>query len=173
MNITWLSNSSGSWQVFGTNTSVSNGTYHQTFSNASVNGQWWYWKVNVSDGNNTNISSVYKFYTGCQSKIVNSGSTNISGYLVMQVQIWNSTDEEWIIADDTIRDASPRTINSGDTLGLDTIFNGNVSTNYLLYYYGNGTYRVYVSFCDSDDNVLVCDDDSELIATYQFTVYLD
>ena len=173
MNITWLSNSSGSWQVFGTNTSVSNGTYHQTFSNASVNGQWWYWKVNVSDGNNTNISSVYKFYTGCQSKIVNSGSTNISGYLVMQVQIWNSTDEEWIIADDTIRDASPRTINSGDTLGLDTIFNGNVTTNYLLYYYGNGTYRVYVSFCDSDDNVLVCDDDSELIATYQFTVYLD
>jgi PKD repeat protein len=170
MNITWLSNSSGTWQVFGTNSSVGNGTYHQIMSNASVNGQWWYWKVNVSDGNNTNISSVYKFYTGCQSKIVNTGSTNISGYLVMQVQVWNTTDEEWVLADDTIRDASPRTINSGDTLGLDTIFNGNVTTNYLLYYYGNGTYRVYVSFCDSDYNVLVCDDDSELIATYEFTV---
>jgi hypothetical protein len=173
MNITWLSNSSGSWQVFGTNNSVSNGTYHQVMSNASVNGQWWYWKVNVSDGNNTNISGVYKFYTGCQSKIVNTGSTNISGYLVMQVHVWNITDEEWVIADDTIHDSSPRTINSGGTLGLDTIFNGNVTTNYLLYYYGNGTYRVYASFCDSDDNVLVCDDDTELVATDEFTVTFD
>ena len=85
MNITWLSNSSGSWQVFGTNSSVGNGTYHQTMSNASVNGQWWYWKVNVSDGTNTNISDVYKFYTGYESKIENTGTTNISGYLLMQV----------------------------------------------------------------------------------------
>ena len=40
MNITWLSNSSGSWQVFGTNSSVNNGTYHQIFSNVTENGKW-------------------------------------------------------------------------------------------------------------------------------------
>jgi hypothetical protein len=39
MNISWNCNSSGSWQVFGTNNSVSNGTYHQVFSNASENGK--------------------------------------------------------------------------------------------------------------------------------------
>ncbi|GAG95903.1 unnamed protein product, partial [marine sediment metagenome] len=82
MNITWYSNSSGSWIAFGTNISVPDGTYHQTFSNATVNGQWWYWKVNVTDGTDYNESSVFKFYTGHQSKIKNTGSTNIHGYLL-------------------------------------------------------------------------------------------
>ena len=79
MNISWLSNSSGSWQVFGTNNSVNNGTYHQIFSNATVNGQWWYWKVNVSDGTNYKVSNVFSFFTGYQSKIENTGSTNFKG----------------------------------------------------------------------------------------------
>ena len=83
MNITWLSNSSGSWQVFGTNNSVGNGTYHQVFSNASVNGQLWFWKVNVTDAENYTESNVYKFYTGYQSKIKNIGSTDIKGYLLI------------------------------------------------------------------------------------------
>ena len=49
MNITWWSNSSGSWEIFGRNGSVSDGSYQQVFSNATVNGQWWYWRVNVSN----------------------------------------------------------------------------------------------------------------------------
>jgi len=77
MNITWYSNSSGSWVAFGYNNSVVDGTYHQIFANATVNGQWWYWKVKVDDGIVETESSVYKFYTGVQSKIVNSGSTGL------------------------------------------------------------------------------------------------
>ena len=173
MNITWLSNSSGTWQIFGTNNSVSNGTYHQTMSNASVNGQWWYWKVNVSDGTNTNISDVYKFYTGYQSKIENTGSTNITGYLLMQIEFWNSTEELWVLADSTIDETSPRTIDIGDVLALDTIFNGKVDTYNLTKDFGNGTYRVYASFRDPDGKILVCDNDTEMIATYEFTATFD
>ena len=63
-----------------------------------------------------------------------------------------------------------RTINIGDQLGLDTIFNGNVSTSDLIECYGYGTYRIYTCFRDPDGDVLVCDDESLLEVTYEFTV---
>ena len=177
MNISWLGNSSGSWQEFGANNSVSNGTYHQIFSNATENGKWWYWKVNVSDGDSYNESNVYKFYTGYQSKINNTGSTNFKGYLLMQVQFYNETSEEWEVADDTVNETSPRTLLWADPTGsenqnilaLDTIFNCLVNTS-TLSSYGNGTYRIYTAFRDPDGNVLVCDDETFLEATYEFTI---
>jgi PKD repeat protein len=167
MNITWLSNSSGSWQVFGTNNSVGNGTYHQVFSNATVNGKWWYWKVNVSDNTSYNESSIYKFYTGYQSKIKNTGSTDISGYLMFEIQYYNETSENWEI-DLSYGEPEARIINSSEELGIDMIFNGNLNTSDLSF--GNGTYRIYVAFMDDEYNVLKCDDETEMIATYEFTV---
>ncbi len=170
MNTTWLSNSSGSWQVFGTNSSVGNGTYHQTFVNASVNGQWWYWKVNVSDGSSSVESSVYRFYTGVQSKIENTGNQSIKGYLLIQVHFYNTTFEDWVLANDTVNETSMRTINVSEQLGLDTIFNGQVTTSDLLSGFGSGSYRVYVAFRDPDGNVLVCDDESLMEDSYEFAV---
>ena len=175
MNISWLSNSSGSWQVFGTNNSVSNGTYYQTMSNISINGEWWYWKVNVSDGTNYTESNVFKFYTGCQSKIVNTGSTNFKGYLLIQVQYYNNSS--WVVVIDTFNETNPRIFKWADPAGssgqnifaLDTVFNSPVNTSGFSGY-GNGTYRVYVCLRDQDGNVLVCDDETELVATYEFTV---
>jgi len=176
MNITWLSNSSGSWQVFGTNNSVGNGTYRQIFSNATENGKWWYWMVNVSDGESYYKSSVYKFYTGYQSKIENTGSTSIKGYVLMQVQYYNTSTSTWVVAHDTVNETIPRTIHWDDPntssqyiLALDTIFNGLVNTANLSSY-GNGTYRIYAAFRDPDGNILMCDDETELVATYEFTV---
>jgi len=169
MNITWLSNSSGSWQTFGINNSVSNGVCHQTFSNASVNGQWWYWKVNVSDGEEYTVSNVYKFYTGNQSKIDNTGSTDIKGYLLIQVQYYNSSSSTWVVVDDTVNETSPRTINISEQLGLDTVFNGLVNTSNISEF-GNGTYRIYAAFRDPNGNILIGDDEAELVATYEFTV---
>ena len=166
MNITWYSNSSGSWQVFGTNSSVGNGTYHQTFSNATENGKWWYWKVNVTDGKNYTESNVYKFYTGYQSKLKNTGSTDIKGYLLMEVQYWNTS--AFIAPYVAVNDTTPRVINSSDELSLDLIFNGLVNTSDLTC--GNGTYRVYVAFRDPDGNILICDDETELVATYEFEI---
>jgi len=169
LKISWLSNSSGSWVEFGTNIS-GNGSCSQVMVNASVNGGWWYWKVNVSDGTVFTESDIYKFYTGVQSKIVNIGSTNISGYLLIQVQYSESTGQagEWIVDNDTINETTPRTINIGEQLALDLIFNGLVSTDDLVN--GDGCYRVYAAFRDPDGDVLVCDDESLLETWYEFEV---
>jgi hypothetical protein len=168
MNITWLSNSSGSWVAFGWNNSVGNGTYHQIFSNASVNGEWCYWKVNVTDGVNSVESDVYNFYTGYESKIKNTGSTNISGYLLMQVQYYDGYT--WVVAVDGPNETTPRTINIGEQFGLDTVFNGKVNTSDLINDFGTGTYRVYACFRDPDGDILICDDQSLMENSYEFTV---
>jgi len=172
MNITWWSNSSGSWQVFGTNNSVIKGTYHQTFSNATTNGQWWYWKVNVTTAEEYNESGVFSFYTGNESKFNNTGSTNISGYLLMQIEYLNESSQEWKLEQIVINDATPRVINSGSVLALDKIFNER-RVNTETFEHGNGTYRVYAAFRDPDGDVLVCGDQTSLIATYAFSVTFD
>jgi hypothetical protein len=172
MNITWYSNSSGSWVAFGTNSSVGNGTYSQVFSNASVNGAWWYWKVCVDDGTFSVWSDVYRFYTGVQSKLVNSGSTNISGFLLMQVQYSDPCGQpgEWVVDCEVVNETTSRTVLGGDVLGLDSVFNGLVSTGDLSN--GNGTYRVYAAFCSSGGSVLVTDDEVVLACWYEFEVTL-
>jgi hypothetical protein len=110
------------------------------------------------------------FYTGYQSINENTGSYPITGYLLMQVQYYNTSLEAWVLANNTVNETSPRTINVSDQLGLDNIFNGKVSTNVLLSGFGSGTYRVYMAFRDPYGNVLVCDDDSLMEATYEFTL---
>jgi hypothetical protein len=106
------------------------------------------------------------FYTGCQSKIMNTGFTNFSGYLLMQVDYLEG--EEWVLDTVVVDETSTRTVMVGGLLGLDIVFNGKVITNDLSH--GSGTYRVYAAFRDAYGDVLVCDDDSLLEATYEFTV---
>jgi len=117
-----------------------------------------------------NESDVFRFYTGYESMVENTGSTIISGFLLIQVQYYNTTLESWVVANDTINETNMRTINSSEMLGLDTIFNGNVKSSYLLGLFGSGTYRVYAAFRDPDGNVLVCDDDSLMEVSYEFTI---
>jgi len=59
MTINWSSNSSGSWQLFGTNSSVGNGTYHQINNNFTSNNTKYWWKVSVTDGTDSNTSWYY------------------------------------------------------------------------------------------------------------------
>jgi hypothetical protein len=155
------------WLQFGRNNTVGNGTYRQRFLNASVNGQWWYWKVKADDGTLSTWSSVYKFYTGYQSKIENSGDTNISGYLLMQVQFYNTSQSKWLVDNDTVNETSPRTINSGNQLGLDTIFNGKIRASNLQH--GTSIYRIYTTFRDPDGNILKTNTGGELKAWWQFS----
>jgi len=166
LNVSWFSNCSGSWQVFGVNNSVGNGTYHQVFSNASVNGEWWYWKVIVSDGTVNVSSGVFRFYTGFQSKVVNMGVTNFSGFLLIEVDFLEG--EEWVLDTVVVDETSMSTVTVGGQLGLDTFFNGKINTIDLNH--GNGTYRVYAVFRNPDGDVLVCDDDSLLEASYEFVL---
>jgi hypothetical protein len=114
-----------------------------------------------------------------QSKINNTGSTNISGYLLIQVQYYNEPSKMWVVADDTVNESSPRTILWDDPTGpdpagqnilaLDTIFNGLVNTQDLSGF-GNGTYRVYAAFRDPNGDILQCDDETYLVAWYEFEV---
>jgi hypothetical protein len=52
---------------------------------------------------------------------------------------------------------------------LDTIFNGLVNTANLSSY-GNGTYRIYAAFRDSEGNILKTNDEKEMVSWYEFTV---
>ena len=63
MTINWYSNSSGSWQTFGSNTSVEDGTYSQTNSNFDDFGTTYWWYVSVTDAIYTNSSPIYHFTT--------------------------------------------------------------------------------------------------------------
>jgi len=158
-----------SWYQFGTNITGTNGngTYGQVLSNATAGCQW-FWRVVVDDQIESNESPVYSFYTIAQSKIKNTGSTNISGYVLIQVQFNDSG--EWMVADETVNESSPRTILSGDQLGLDELFNGKIDASKLFGSYGVGLYRVYAVFRDLEGNILVNDDDSLMVAAYEFTI---
>jgi len=173
MTIVILTNESGSWTVvneFGSN-GLSNGTY--SFTNTSWIDSYsttYYISSNLTDGTDW-TNETYHFTTYIQSKIENTGSTDIKGYLLMQVQYYNETAEEWVVADDTVNETNPRIINSSDQFGLDTVFNGEVNTNDLSEFgSGSGTYRVYAAFRDPDGNILKCDDETLLVATYEFNI---
>ena len=133
------------------NSSWLNATFHTT---------------NQSDGF-LNIGEELSFL---QSKITNTGSTNISGYLLIQVQYYNDTQEDWVVDNDTINETTPRTINVSEQLALDLIFNGLVNTDDLVN--GNGAYRIYAAFRDPYNNILQCDDETYLAAWHEFEASL-
>ncbi|HWR27473.1 MAG TPA: hypothetical protein VN377_03435, partial [Candidatus Thermoplasmatota archaeon] len=101
-----------------------------------------------------------------QSKIKNTGSTNIKGYLLIQIQYYNYSQGKWIVEKDTVNETSTRTINTGQQLALDTIFNGHVRISDLTH--NDSTYRVYAAFRDPIHNILRTNDGKELVAWWQF-----
>jgi hypothetical protein len=101
-----------------------------------------------------------------QSKITNTGSTDIQGYLLIQVQFYNTTQSQWILDNDTINETTPRAILSDNQLALDTIFNRLIRASDLTH--GTGTYRVYAAFRDPEGNIPRTDDDVDLEAWWEF-----
>jgi hypothetical protein len=102
-----------------------------------------------------------------QSKIKNTGSISIKGYLLVQVQYYSTSLGQWLVDKNTVDETSPRTINSGSQLALDRIFNNQVRASDLTH--GAGTYRVYTAFRDPFGNVLKTNDGVELKAWWQFS----
>jgi hypothetical protein len=124
--------------------------------------------VNVYSGNalSQQVPKLIITYRN-QSKIKNTGSTNIKGYLLIQVQFYNTSQGKWLVDNDTVNETTPRTINSVSQLALDTIFNGKIRA--LNLQHGTGTYRVYTTFRDPAGNILKTDTGSELKAWWQFS----
>ena len=102
-----------------------------------------------------------------QSKIKNTGTTDIKGYLLIQVQFQDPKSGQWMTENDTINETL-QTIVHGQQLGLDTVYNGQAKTDDLQH--GDGTYRVYTAFRDSEGNILVDSDQHQLVSTWQFSV---
>jgi len=63
MNITWYSNSSGTWQAFGSNINKKDGTYSLKNKNFSKFFTTYWWNVSTSDGIYTNSSPIFHFTT--------------------------------------------------------------------------------------------------------------
>lgn len=61
MNLTFMTNATGSWQTIGTNNSVGNGTYQQVYSFSNYNTTYW-WSINVTD-DKTWTNKTYSFKT--------------------------------------------------------------------------------------------------------------
>jgi hypothetical protein len=101
-----------------------------------------------------------------QSKLVNTGSTDINGYLLIQVQFWNTSQSKWVVDNDTVNETSPRIITSGGQFGLDMVFNGMVRASDL--HNGIGTYRIYATFRDPSGNILKTNGGVELETSYEF-----
>jgi hypothetical protein len=78
LTIDWYSNSTGTWELFGSNNSVVNGTYYQTNTNFSEHNTKYYWYVNVSDEMTTNTSSIFEFTTNNKPTISEPGPANQS-----------------------------------------------------------------------------------------------
>ncbi|RLA84921.1 MAG: hypothetical protein DRG31_04335, partial [Deltaproteobacteria bacterium] len=105
------------------------------------------------------------------SNIQNTGSSNFTSYLLMQIERYNPDTLQWELNETIINETDPRTINSSDTVYLDTIWNnaGGWDTHNKC----GGDYRVYVAFTDIYGNVLRNDDGSYLNATYPFELRND
>jgi len=126
-------------------------------------------ELNIGDDVIKSVTDVIddaQYYYG--AKIKNIGSTDIIGGLWTQVQFFDQTSEQWVTVDDPVNETTQRIINSGKHLALGPIFKGRVHTKALTN--GNGNYRVYAVFGDSDGNVLMCDDDTYLVVKCEFTV---
>jgi len=137
------------------------------------------WDINGNEPTGNEYANVYssEFLGMCpprldivyrnQSKIKNTGSTDIKGYLLIQVQFYNISQAKWLIDNDAINETTARTITIGNQLALDTIFNGLVQASDLAH--GTGTYRVYTAFRDHEGNILRANDDMDLEAWWQFS----
>jgi len=62
-NVSWQSNSSGSWKTWGTNLTQSNGTISDTNANFSSSNTTYWWRVVAHDGAGSNTSDIYHFKT--------------------------------------------------------------------------------------------------------------
>jgi len=103
-----------------------------------------------------------------QSKLKNTGSTDIKGYLLIQVQYKDPKSGDWVVDNDTINETGPRMVEHNQQLPLDEIFNQHVRACDLTR--GPGVYRVYTVFRNPVGGILVDSDGKTMMSSYQFDV---
>jgi len=106
MSIFWYSDTSGSWEVFGSNIGVGGGTYSQTNSNFSDFDTTYWWYVTVTDGIYSESSPIFHFTTEENLPPYTPSNPNpydgATGVPIEKILIWTGGDP-----------------NSGDTVTYD------------------------------------------------------
>jgi len=137
MSIIWLSNTSGSWMVLGYNLGVSNGTFTQSFANASeYNTQYW-WRLNIN-GSWTNETFTFTTEDNTAPSIsdpiprnnkirISTSITNLSVVITDANSLFNYTIE----TDPNIGSSSGNDVDNG-VKGV-TVSGLNASTLYTWY----------------------------------------
>jgi uncharacterized delta-60 repeat protein len=118
---------------------------------------------------NVTSFSGYQASEANQSKVQNNGTYNISFYLLMKTQSWDSgwSDEDIIINDSD--SSTLRTVEVNNLTKLDEIWNPkNYNSSNLTY--GKSMYRVYVALQDPDGNILQDSQGNNLVASFNFTI---
>ena len=168
--VQWYQNATGgSWTLFATNISDGNETVMQNCPWINENGKWYHLKIVAQVSSWPSVQEYYQFYPGVQSKIENMGDTDINGFLVVWLEEYNATSGNWSYLDELYRDATMRRVNSSCSFGIDTVCNGLVNGSMLAGETG-GVFRVYAGFYSMQNEVLVCSDDTELVAWWEFEI---
>ena len=101
-----------------------------------------------------------------QSKLINLGSNALSGYLSLEIQRENLGKwEPYAVLIDDQSKGTIRTLNGGESLALDELFN---ELEYSISISDKGSFRVYVAFLDENRSIIETYDGKKLEASYQF-----
>ena len=164
MNITFLTNASGSWTTIGTNNSVYNGTYQQIYNFSSYDKKYW-WSVNATDpsgsGNWTNNTyyfttmtqpGIHKFSVESYSHItyglaypltyifnISSGMSNLKAYKFYPGGSWVQLQER-----------NQNEIYSGVEAAR---FNYTENKAYISVSFHEDSDHIYIKITDSDNNI--------------------
>jgi len=137
MDVSWFSNFSGSWKIFGVNNSVPNGTYYQSNSNFSDYNVIYWWSINCTDGHSW-TNGTYHFTTKSNSvPVAFDDFYDVSEDNVLAV--W----EPGILNNDTDEDEDPLT-----AILVSNVTNGtlNLNSNGSFNYTPNADYHGVDSF---------------------------
>ncbi|UCG95905.1 MAG: DNRLRE domain-containing protein [archaeon] len=174
----------GGWIEIGNFSVNSTGNFSLSTTNSSVLSAWEtagnrdlrIRGVNFDYNDSSNIDEInwtdiwVTAYNG--SSLFNNGPTDISGYLLMEIQTnnsgsWNVVE---IIIDDT-NTSTLRNISAGEYLDVGSIWN---AEPWSTYGQETGWYRVYAALTDDEGNVLQNDDSSyiENVDYFELTLFV-
>jgi hypothetical protein len=148
MNLTFMTNASGSWQTIGTNSSVPNGIYRQNYDFPAYNKTYW-WGVKVTDGL-TWTNETYTFTTRPENyppvisnPVPTNGATEI---LAGDIQLKISVSDR----DNDLMNITFRTNATGSWADIDVNVSQPNGTYSQIYTFNDYAYKYYWSVNCSD-----------------------
>jgi len=148
MNITFKTNASGSWDIFGSNNSVTNGLYQQTYQLTNYSKVYW-WSVNCSDGKNW-TNKTYSFVTRPDNypPTISNPSPSIGA---KDLEVGNIKLGIYVSdRDNNFMNITFKTNASGIWSNIGTNFSQQNGTYYQTYYFSKSIHKYYWSINCSD-----------------------